>query len=65
MSNPIIKYKLFKSSEDFEKWQVEKGSSMNITSVLPYNFGMDIDIKEDSNMNGSIGVGVFVVYWEV
>jgi hypothetical protein len=55
----MLKYKVFKSSEEFEKWQEE--NKVEICQIQPLVGG--INMKEYENeFNGTCNVYIFVIY---
>ena len=61
----IIKYILFKSSDELVKWQIEsnqKQVSINIISVMPQMSNFNIDTGIDGQSKADTEIGCFVIY---
>lgn len=59
MKAPIIKYKTFNSSEDFEKWQQE--NNVGIYNTVPVPINLDMHSTGDQS-SGEIKFMIFVTY---
>lgn len=57
----IIKYKTFKSSEDFEQWQ--RSGSFRIINIQPIFHELDMTEK-GNKVTGAVEVAVFVTFAE-
>jgi len=58
----VIKYKVFKTSEEFEVWQM--GCSPNIIQIFPLSLSASIKGEEQS-FDMETQVGCFVTYSDV
>ncbi len=68
----IIKYKTFKSSAEFEKWQEESTEPRQINQIQPQliEIGLGLEEYDIGNNTGAKGegkttFGIFVTYLEV
>ena len=60
----VLKYAVFKSSEEFESWQ-GVNPDFEVRQITPLVSGMSFDInadKGDNAMHGKTDVTVFVIY---
>ena len=62
MKNEILAYIKFDSSEEFEEWQ--KIEKRNLSNVIPFVSGMEIQDNQQGNYKGSTNVKVIVTYWK-
>ena len=58
----ILRYKKFKSNDDFVSWQVGD-DNIRITQVVPVNSEIQVQIYGDYEGGGQIEESVFVVYF--
>ena len=57
----IIKYRVFKSSKDFEAWQLEN-LDMVVVSIIPIGSGVSGAADENKPVDLSIMWDVFITY---
>ena len=61
----IIKYKVFNSSEEFEKWQEGCYDKIEIYQVQPMIFNMDTNnISQTDELHFKTNIGLFITYSE-
>ena len=61
----IIKYKVFNSSEEFEEWQNNNYSEIEVLQIQPMIFNMDTNnISETDELHFKTNIGIFMTYTE-
>jgi len=59
---PILSYKVFASTEDFESWQKEGEYKIYQFTPIPLNVDVDVDKSDPNKALAGITFSLFVVY---
>ena len=58
----ILAYRMFQSTDEFERWQLEESTTNEIVSVQPILSGMEMNFSEDRAIGTTPPCTVFVVF---